>query len=82
MENYQQRVVEEAKALSDKIKKLDGTMKRADNFMDGFSAADCKNRDLLVIQLFLMKKYHDILKERIAIFEESLRDGTGGGRLK
>lgn len=79
MEDYQQRVIEEAESLSEKIKKLDEFTST-----ETFAALHSEDSNLLLHQKFLMLDYYGVLNERISRFEASLRDGNGNltGRIE
>lgn len=64
MQLHQERVVEEARELSDKLVKLT-------NFIDGspiFQGLSSTERRLLLEQQFFMKGYFNVLKARIDAF--------------
>ena len=65
MESWQQRVIDEEKELSIKIKKLDSFVTT-----DSFENLSSLNKELLVIQLFAMKHYDAILNKRISNFNK------------
>jgi hypothetical protein len=66
MEDYQQRVVDEAKDLEERIEKL-----TAFHTSEKYENADREQRVLLGRQLAVMREYHDILTRRIALFPKS-----------
>lgn len=62
---YQQRVIEEAAELNDKIKKLSAFVAKfesPENIVDG------GNQALLHLQLHHMVRYHNVLETRISKF--------------
>lgn len=65
MEDYQQRVVEEAQSLDDKIKKLREFM-GTDTW---FNELDREEKDLLARQRKHMEMYAYILQKRVARFK-------------
>lgn len=64
MEDYQQRVVDEAQDLAEKIDKLE-TFRKGHKYAD----LDREQQILLGRQLAVMNEYHDILARRIALFK-------------
>jgi hypothetical protein len=67
LQPHQLRVIEEKKELSEKISKLE-------KFFDSGAVANiCAiERTMLTQQVFYMKQYEGILRERIKFFHESL----------
>jgi len=63
MQPYQQRVVEEKKALDDKRKKLGAFIAT-----EPFNLLDTAERGRLLLQAHYMREYSHVLAERIAAF--------------
>ena len=64
MEDYQQRVIEEHKQLDDKLVKLGIFISR-----EAFKVLPEEERDRMLRQQRYMKRYSEVLAERIAEFK-------------
>ena len=66
MREYQQRVVAEADDLGLKISKLATFIDERSKSYQDIPEFD---KELLKLQRYLMNKYHDVLRDRIELFE-------------
>lgn len=63
MELYQKRVLDEKRALDEKITKLDAFINT-----ETFHQIPLDERNVLQKQLAVMRQYSDVLRERIVLF--------------